>query len=615
VQQETRIPTGNIKDMATSAPSSSRNLWRLLAYVRPYWVSFAAATVCGLIKLLIPVAVMWVIGQCIDVLTAAEAGRLAPGIVRERLWHYLLLGSGLMLVAPVPVYLRSAIGARAVQEVMRNLRCDLYAHMQKLSHSFFESNRSGSLTNRIIWDIESIQPFIGRAFVQMWMSIGLIVVVLGYFFSRSLLLGALSLSLIPFQILIQRAIAWKVKKNAKAISDRLAHLAGSTQEVLAAATIVKAFTHEEDEVQRFSENTTTLVELGARNSRLNGLNEALMQLLRTSGQLLLIGIGGFLALSHSGAVTVGVVTQFVLMQGQLYMPFDWLNEMQVLLATALGATDRIFTIFDTELEITDRPNAVPAPHFTGTIQFERVAFTYPGATRPVFTDLTLDIPAHTTMALVGPSGSGKTTITSLANRFYEWQEGSIRIDGHDLRDYTIYSLRRQIGLVPQAPLLLSGTIADNILYGRPDASYEEMCEAARRAYADEFIDKLEDGYDTLIGERGMKLSGGQQQRISIARAFLKDPAILILDEATSALDAESEHIVQLALENLMHNRTTLVIAHRLATIRHADQIAVIDEGHVAELGTHDSLIAQDGLYAALCRRQFTDGAVYPHAGL
>ena len=577
----------------------------MLAYVRPYWTSFAAATVCGLIKLLIPVGIMWVVGQCVDVLATSDGQ--APAAVWLRLRHYLLLGTGLLLVAPVPVYLRSAIGARAVQEVVRNLRCDLYAHMQKLSHSFFESNRSGSLTNRIIWDIESIQPFIGRAFVQMWMSIGLIVVVLGYFFSRNLLLGALSLSLIPFQILIQRAIAWKVKKNAKSISDRLAHLAGSTQEKLAAATIVKAFTHEEDEVQRFSDDTIALVELGAHNSRLNGLNEALMQVLRMTGQLLLIGVGGYLALYHAGKVSVGVLTQFVLMQGQLYMPFDWLNEMQVLLATALGATDRIFAIFDTEPEIADRPGATPAPHFAGEIHFEHVAFTYPGSAYPVFTDLTLDVPARATVAIVGPSGSGKTTVTNLVNRFYEWQEGCIRIDGRDLRDYTIFSLRRQIGLVPQAPLLFSGTIADNILYGRPDAGEDEVREAARCAYADEFIEKLEHGYDSLIGERGMKLSGGQQQRISIARAFLKDPAILILDEATSALDAESEHIVQLALENLMRDRTTLVIAHRLATIRHADLIAVIDDARVAELGTHDSLIRLDGTYAALCRRQFTDG--------
>ena len=278
-----------------------------------------------------------------------------------------------------------------------------------------------------------------------------------------------------------------------------------------------------------------------------------------------------------------MVTQFVLMQGQLYMPFDWLNEMQVLLATALGATDRIFSIFDTEPEITDRPGALPAPHFTGEIRFEHVSFTYPGATQPVFTDLTLDVPARATVALVGSSGSGKTTVANLVNRFYEWQQGSIRIDGRDLRDYTIYSLRHQIGLVPQAPLLFSGTIADNILYGRPDASFAEVREAARLAYADEFIEKLENGYDSTIGERGMTLSGGQQQHISIARAFLKDPAILILDEATSSLDAESEHIVQLALENLMRNRTTLVIAHRLATIRHADLIAVIAHGRVANL--------------------------------
>ncbi|MHB1000339.1 MAG: ABC transporter ATP-binding protein [Armatimonadota bacterium] len=581
------------------------NLMRLLVYVKPYWKSFAAATVCGLVKFLAPVAIAWMVGRVVNILNSVEAGKMTAPDGWIQIRFLFLIGLGLALVMPIPVYLRSTLAARAVQEVIRNLRCDLYSHIQKLSHSFFDANRSGSLTSRIIGDIEAIQPFVGKAFVQLWMSIGLIAVVLVYFFTQNVLLGFLSVALIPAQILVQRKIRWKVKENSKAIRDQLARLAGSTQEKLAASTIVKAFTGEDDEIQRFNEDSTALVDLGIQNSRLNGLSEALMNMIKSMAQLLIIGLGGYIALFHIGNVSVGLLIQFILMQGQLYTPFEWLNEMQLVIANALGATDRVFSIFDTEPEIADSPNAVKAGHFKGEISFENVTFTYPGSTQPVFTGLNLYVPARTTLALVGPSGGGKTTVTNLLNRFYEWDSGDIRIDGGDIRNYTIYSLRHQIGLVPQEPILFSGTVEDNILYGRPDATPEEIREAARKAYASEFIEAMEDGYDTMLGERGVRLSGGQKQRISIARAFLKDPAIIVLDEATSALDSESERIVQQALEELMHDRTTLIIAHRLSTIRRADQIAVIDGGKVVECGSHDELLSLDGVFAMLYHQQFS----------
>jgi subfamily B ATP-binding cassette protein MsbA len=557
-----------------------------------------------LIKLLTPVGIAWVVGKAINVLTAAHAGTLTTGEAWAQLHHLLLLGLGVALFAPIPVYLRSALAARAVQEVIRNLRCDLYAHIQKLPHAFFDANRSGSLTSRIISDTEAIQPFVGKAFVQVWMSVGLITVVLIYFFSQSPLLGTIAIFILPLQMLVQRLIGWKVKENAKKIRSQVANLFGSTQEKLAASTIVKTFTGEDDEVQRFAEDSGALVALGVSNSRLNGMSEGSMNFIRSLSQLLVIGIGGYLALFHAPAISIGLLIQFVLMQSQLYTPFEWLNEMQLIIADAQGATERIFTIFDTAPEIADKPNAVKAPHFTGEIYFDHVTFTYPGAMQPVISDLDLHVPARTTLALVGPSGSGKTTITHLVNRFYEWETGHILIDGRDVRDYTIYSLRHQIGLVPQEAILFSGTIEENILYGRPGASFADVEEAAKRAYAHEFIELMDDGYQSMLGERGIKLSGGQKQRISIARAFLKNPAIIILDEATSALDSESERIVQQALEDLMANRTTLVIAHRLSTIRHADNIAVIDGGRLVEYGPHETLLQQDGLYSSLCRQQF-----------
>lgn len=585
-------------------PKKPGNLWRLMKYVKPYWHHFAGAAAAGLLKMLTPVAIAWIIGRVVNILTAANAGQMASSAAWMELRHLALLMFGIILIAPIPIYLRSALGARAVQLVIRNLRCELYAHIQKLSHSFFDANRSGSLTSRIIGDVEQIQPFIGRAMVQVWMSLGLIAVVLGYFFSKSVTLGLISVAMIPVQVLIQRKIGWKMKANSKEIRDQLARLFGSTQEKLAAATIVKAYTGEDEEITRFTEDTGALVNLGVQNTRLSGLSQALMEFMKMNAQLLVILLGGYMALMHSGDISVGLLIQFILMQSQLYVPLDWLNEMQLIIAAALGATDRVFAIFDTEPEIADRPGAVEATCFTGYVEFEHIKFSYPTSSRKIFDDLNLTIPAKTTLALVGPSGGGKTTVTYLLDRFYEWDEGSIRIDGCDIRDYTIFSLRNQIGLVPQEPILFSGTVEENILYGRPGASLDEVREAAARAYAADFIEATENGYQTLLGERGVRLSGGERQRISIARAFLKDPAIIVLDEATSALDSESEGIVQKALEELMHNRTTLIIAHRLATVRNADQIAVIANGRVMELGRHEELLHAGGLYTRLCMQQF-----------
>jgi len=590
--------------VSARAAKKPNNLFRLLKYVKPYWPYFAGATAFGLVKFLLPVGAAWFTGRAIDALQAYGTGKMGADEAWRRLLGYVLVGGGMAIFGAIPTFLRSSVGARAVQRVIRDLRCDLFAHIQKLPHSFFDVNRSGSLTSRIIGDVESIQPFINQGLIQGWMNTGLIIVVLIIFFSQNVTLGLLSMALLPFHLLVQRAISWKVKENARAIRDRLAALSGSTQEKLAASTIVKAFTHEEDEVERFSEESETLIDLGIQNSQLNGLSNAAVTSLNALAPLLIMLVGGHMGMFGDSLLPIGVLVQFIMMQNQLYGPFERLNELQLITANALGATDRIFAIFDTEPEIADRPGAVKAPHFAGEIEFRDVSFTYPGNTRPIFTGLNLHVPARTTLALVGPSGGGKTTLVNLVNRFYEWQQGEIRIDGRDLRDYTIYSLRYQIGLVTQEPILFSGTIMENILYGRPDAGEAEVREAARRAYADEFIERLEDGYEATVGEHGVRLSGGQKQRLSIARAFLKNPAIIMLDEATSALDSESERIVQQALEELMRDRTTLIIAHRLATVRIADQIAVIADGRVAERGNHEELLRQDGLYAKLCRQQF-----------
>lgn len=579
-----------------------------MGYVRGYWFAFVATVALGLFKFLCPIAVIWIFGQALDTLGALREGTIGAEAAWDALLKLFLFGIGVAILNPIPSFFRAIIGARASVRVVRDIRCDLYAHVQKLSHSFYDANRSGSLTSRIIGDVQSLRPFLNQTLIQFWINLGVIAVVLTYFFRRSVVLGLLSIALIPLNVLVVRIVGHRVKKLAREMRAKLAWLSGNTQEKLAAATVVKTFTQEEDEVQRFTDDSEELVDLGVRVARLNGLNQAIMTTLGMLAPLLVVLVGGRLAVFQPETISVGLLVQFVMMQGRLYMPFNQLAQTMITTANALGSMDRIFEIFDTEPEVSDREDAIEACDLEGRIEFDHVSFSYPSVQdRPIIDDLSIDVAPRSSLALVGPSGGGKSTVARLLNRFYEISGGCIRVDGRDIRDYQITSLRSQIGLVPQDPVLFSGTILDNILYGRPGASIDDIRQAAANANALEFVQDMPEGFETVIGERGVTLSGGQRQRIAIARAFLKDPPILILDEATSSLDSESERIIQDALELLMKNRTTVVIAHRLATIRNADQIAVIEAGRLIELGSHDELLAKANLYARLCQQQDLQG--------
>ena len=593
-----------MNEAETDRASAKKNtIWSLLAYARPYKWHYVGAVFCGLYRFLMPVSIIWIFGQAVDVLSAVSAGKLSP----EQGWDGVLrlfgLGAGLAVISPFPIYLRSVLGARASWYVVNHLRCDLYAHIQKLSHPFFDRNRSGALTSRVMSDVQMVQPFLKDVLLDVWINVGAILVILGYFFWRSWVLGLLAMALVPVQVLVLRTIGRRVKRLARDIRDQLAYLAAEAQQKLAAPTIVKAYTREADEIAQFAEDSGAIASKGIERARIHALGAMATAVTGTMAPLLVILIGGRIGLFHSESLSIGLLVQFVMMQNRVYEPFAKLSEMQIVVADAMGALDRIFEIFATEPEVADSPQAIVAPRFRGELEFRNVSFTYAAPHRPVINQFNLQVPAQSVVALVGRSGSGKSTLTSLLCRFYDVTDGQILIDGRDIRDYTVYSLRGQIGLVPQDPALFSGTVEANILYGRPDATGQEVRLAAQRAYADEFIHDLPQGYDTILGERGLKLSGGQRQRIAIARAFLKNPSILILDEATSALDAESEAIIQRALAELLQHRTTIIVAHRLSTIIHARQIAVLDTGHLVELGTHGALLAQGGHYANLYRQQ------------
>ncbi len=580
-------------------------LRRLLRYCVPYWRYFAAAVFCGAIKFLAPVGIAWVFGEAVDRLTAFSAGDIGP----DRAWRELarLFGIGLAIMAinPLPVYLRSYLGQKGVQLALRDLRLDLYAHVQMLSHSFFETNRSGAIAGRVLNDVETVKPFLGKALIQIWMNLIVLIVVFGYFFSQSPLIGLLSVLLVPIQILILLTIGRKARVVSRNTRAQVATMTGEAQERLGAPTVIKSFTLERHDHSRFEESSEELVALGIRQAKLGALNQLATGMLNALAPLLVIMVGGYMAIFHSSALSIGLLVQFVMMQGHIYNQFQNLSETLLVTANALGATDRIFEILNTPPDVRDRPHAGEAKNIRGRITFENVSFAYPSSPEVnALRELSLTIEPHTTVAVVGPSGAGKSTLFSLLNRFYDVSAGRLLIDDVDIRDYRQRSLRRQIGLAPQESLLFSCSVLENVRIGRPMATMDEVREAVANAGALEFIEDLPQGFDTLLGERGTRLSGGQRQRIAIARAFLKDPAILLLDEATSALDSESERIIQEALARLLRNRTSLVIAHRLSTVVNSSSIVVLDRGGLAEMGRHDELVRNGGVYAKLAALQF-----------
>lgn len=591
-----------------AVPRERYPVLRIVREIRPYWGAFALALGFGLIKFAIPFVIAHVIGEVVDILNALASGTLQSQDAWAAIWKQSVLAGAAIWLATIPTYFRSILAMKAMHEAMRALRARLYAHIQSQSHAFFDSHRSGALVSRIIGDVEAIKPFLSKVLIQAWLSVAAIVGTVGYFLWNSWLLGLLSICLMPLQAWVQISLGARIRAREAATRGQLAKLSGNIQEKLAATTVVKAFTREEHELELFHQDADELVELGVATARLSSLSETTMHLLIQTGQLILFTAGGWLVTHGGDHVTPGLVVKFILMQGQLQNPIAWLNETQLLTASAIGSLEKIFELMDTRPEIEDRAAATPLQRAAGQVTLEDVSFTYPGAMTPVIEHLSLTIPARTTLALVGPSGGGKSTIIHLLNRFYEWHRGSIRMDGQDIRSLTLKSLRAHIGLVSQEPVLFSGTIEDNIRYGRLDASFEDVQDAARRACADEFISQLPSGYQTLLGERGARLSGGQRQRISIARAFLKNPSIIILDEATSALDAVSERKVQTAMEALMKDRTAIVIAHRFSTIRNAHAIAVIEGGKIRELGTWSSLLQQGGAFARLWKEQLNPGA-------
>jgi subfamily B ATP-binding cassette protein MsbA len=483
---------------------------------------------------------------------------------------------------------------------MLDLRTDLYAHLTKLSHGFFAQRQSGSIVSRLMADIALAQNFVGTAMTNIWMDLVSCVFYVYVLFSMDAPLAWAAMAVFPFYVVSMRGFGSLTKQSTHQLQEAMETFSGDVQERIAGIQMLKSYTAERREVRSFFGGARRLFDLTMRNAIFTSLSNSVVQWLTQMATVAIIWFGGYRLVT--GKTTVGTVVAFILLLRELYFPVSRMSELNAVLQNSLAAIERIFEVFDVEPDVKELENARVLEAPRGAVRLEGVTFGYDA--QAVLHEVSLEVKPGEVVALVGPSGAGKSTLIQLVPRFYDPQAGRVLVDGVDVRELKLRPLRSMVAMVAQDTLLLSGTVRENVLYGKPSASEADVVAAAKAAHAHEFVMGLAQGYDTPLGERGTKLSGGQKQRIALARAFLKDPRILILDEATSALDSESEAFIQQSLAELMRGRTCIAIAHRLSTIVHADRIAVMDGGRIVELGAHAELLRKGGLYARLYQSQF-----------
>ncbi|WP_414527369.1 ABC transporter ATP-binding protein [Nodularia chucula] len=494
-------------------------------------------------------------------------------------------------------YMMSLVGQKTIYDI----RNDLYQHLQHLSLSFFENQRTGTLMARVMRDVDSLEKLVTTDVAEIVAEIFTFVVIVTYLIYADWQLTLLILVTLPLMIYLTQYFGKRMRGAYQEVQLQGAEMNNHLQESLSNIKLIKSCANEKYEIDRFSDRNLQNMQANLAAVQLSSGFAPVIDFMNNLGNITVLAYGSWEVMK--GRMTVGDLTAFLAYLNQINQPTKRFSKVMHVIQKGATALERVFETLDTQPEVQEKPDAIALPEMQGHIQWEAVEFGY-ASSQPVIHNFTLDMQPGMTVALVGASGAGKTTLANLAARFYDPQQGRILIDGYDIRDVSLNSLRSQMGIVSQETLLLHGTVRENIAYGKPGVDVEEIISAAKIAHADEFIIELPQGYDTVIGERGVKLSGGQRQRIAIARALIKNPQFLILDEATSALDTESEYLIKEALQELLKNRTCLVIAHRLSTIQNADLIVVLEKGQIIETGTHNQLLAHSGRYAHLHAMQF-----------
>lgn len=565
---------------------------RYLQFVKPYKYRIFATIIVGIIKFGIPMLIPLLIKYAIDGVINNHA------LTTDEKVHHLTIAIGIALfifviVRPPIEFIRQYLAQWTSNKILYDIRKKLYNHLQALSARFYANNQVGQVISRVINDVEQTKDFILTGLMNIWLDCITIIIALSIMFFLDVKLTLAALFIFPFYILTVYVFFGRLRKLTRERSQALAEVQGFLHERVQGISVVKSFAIEDNEAKNFDKKNTNFLTRALKHTRWNAYSFAAINTVTDIGPIIVIGVGAYLAIS--GSITVGTLAAFVGYLELLFGPLRRLVASFTTLTQSFASMDRVFQLIDEDYDIKNGVGAQPIEIKQGRIDIDHVSFQYNDNEAPILKDINLSIEKGETVAFVGMSGGGKSTLINLIPRFYDVTSGQILIDGHNIKDFLTGSLRNQIGLVQQDNILFSDTVKENILLGRPTATDEEVVEAAKMANAHDFIMNLPQGYDTEVGERGVKLSGGQKQRLSIARIFLNNPPILILDEATSALDLESESIIQEALDVLSKDRTTLIVAHRLSTITHADKIVVIENGHIVETGTHRELIAKQGL--------------------
>lgn len=566
---------------------------RILSYIKPYMHRLLFAMVCTIMAAAGNLYIPWIIKDMIDEVLADKNGTMLNWIAASIIAIFIVRG----LFWYGQNYLMSYVG----QSVIIDIRAAVFKKLQRLSVSFYDKNKTGTIMSYVTNDVNALQSAMVENTIEMitegFILIGSVVAMI-YLDWR---LTLFTVCTFPVVLWFMEFFGKKIRKTGGRIQEYTADITSVLQESVASARVIKSFVREDYEVDRFDVENKANFRANMKNAQLMATLTPVVELVAAIGVTMIIWYGGNNVIN--GTITAGSLVAFLTYAVNISNPIKRLTRVIGNIQKALAAAQRVFMIIDMPEEIAESRDAKQLPEVIGKVEFQNVSFAYNDKGN-VITDLSFSVKPGEVIAIVGPSGAGKSTIANLLPRFYDVNKGDIKIDGHSVREVTLDSLREQVGIVPQETMLFNGSVYNNILYGRLDATKEEIEAAAKAANAHDFIMQLTDGYETKLGDRGVNLSGGQRQRIAIARAILKNPRILILDEATSALDTESERVVQEALDRLMVGRTSFVIAHRLSTVKNADKILVLEKGNLVESGTHDELLALDGLYAHLYKIQY-----------